>query len=226
MSTMWTTPTPSMEVLTYATEDEGIDGSGEKAWFSVDGCRWSPFSNPDCLEVRLAGSNVRVKVPLENVFTDVKGLAYAETRQWRRGFDPTKPQPPPLSPPSPPRKRESSDTDTSATKLRKPPSKKTLKAGSDKGGGKSGDKKPATGAARKSVRNATASSTMTMTKPNAKPTVAAKKMAAEEKDEQDDSHSAAYDAETGDEAEVEVDTWAGPAPKHTKRVGKQRKFYG
>ena len=159
MSTMWTTPTPSMEVLTYATEDEGIDGSGEKAWFSVDGCRWSPFSNPDCLEVRLAGSNVRVKVPLENVFTDVKGLAYAETRQWRRGFDPTKPPPPPLSPPSPPRKRESSDTDTS----RKPASKKKLTAGGDKGGGKSGDKKPATGAAqqRKSVRNAVASSPLT-----------------------------------------------------------------
>ena len=144
---MWTTPV-HMEVLTYATEDEGIDGSGEKAWFSVDACRWSPFSNPDCLEVRLAGTDVRVKVPLENVFTDVKGLAWAETRQWRRGLDPTKPQPPP---PSLPRKRESSDA---TTKLHKPASvqaskkTKTLTAGGDKGGGKSGDKKPATGAAQ------------------------------------------------------------------------------
>ena len=72
-----------MKVLTYATEDEGIDGSGEKAWFSVDACRWSPFSNPDCLEVRLTGTDVRVKVPLENVITDVKRLGWVETRQWR-----------------------------------------------------------------------------------------------------------------------------------------------
>ena len=127
-----------MEVLTYATEDEGIDGSGEKAWFSVDACRWSPFSNPDCLEVRLAGTDVRVKVPLENVFTDVKGLAWAETRQWRRGLDPTKPQPPP---PSLPRKRESSDATTKLHKPVKPASvqaskkTKTLTAGGDKGGG-------------------------------------------------------------------------------------------
>ena len=62
MSTMWTiVPTPLMQVHTFATADEGVDG--KKGWFPVDACRWTPYSNPSHLEVRLAGSNVRVKVP-------------------------------------------------------------------------------------------------------------------------------------------------------------------
>ena len=152
---MWTiVPTPHMEVHTFATEGEGVNGNGEKAWYAVDACRWTPYSNPDCLEVRIAGTDVCVKVPLAHVNTDIHGIGWAETRRWR-GLDPTAPPPPPppLSTPPSSRKRESSSKNVSATKRSKPAAKKPAT-----GGDKSGDKKPAAGAAgvqqRKSVRTA------------------------------------------------------------------------
>ena len=164
---------------------------------------------------------------MENVFTDVKGLAWAETRQWRRGLDPTKP-PTPLSPPSLPRKRESFDIKTRAKTPRKPAPKKKLPSGGDKGGGKSGgksgDKKPVK-AANKKVQNLKPAATLSDAKSTAaeKKIMAAEKeiMAEEEDDEEDDPFAADYEAETETEY---VDTCGGP-PEFEKRVGKPRDLF-
>jgi len=137
-----------MQVHTFETDDEGVDGDGKKGWFPVDACRWGPSTNPNHLEVRLAGSNVRVKVAFEYLSTDIIGICWAPTRNWRRGLDPTG-----LSTPStPPSNRKRGSSQSSATK----PASKKAKTPTAGGNSKSDDKKQGTGAPqrRKSVRNA------------------------------------------------------------------------
>ena len=106
-----------MKVHTFTTADEG-----KKGWFAVGACRWAPHNEPSHLEVRLAGSDVRVKAPLEHTSTDVIGIGWVETRRWR-GVDPTaskKTKPPPLSTPSSSRKRGSSVSDTTHARQSSP----------------------------------------------------------------------------------------------------------
>ena len=134
--TMWTkVPTQHMAVLTFETSDGGVDGDGAKAWFAIPGCRWTPTSVPNCLEVKLKGSDVRVKVPLSNITTDIRGIGFAPKYHWR-GPDPTR-SPPPPPPPPPPKKKAKSDARKNDRAKRKPMGKKPAA-----GAAKSGIEKP------------------------------------------------------------------------------------